>query len=63
MSMFKVNVIARDPKREELATKPLEELVDTGSERTWLPGGRFERRRYYSAPEADISPRAASPGR
>jgi len=37
MSMFKVNVIARNPKREELATKPLEELVDTGSELTWLP--------------------------
>jgi hypothetical protein len=35
--MFKVNVIARNPKREELATKPLEELVDTGSELTRLP--------------------------
>ena len=38
MSMFKVNVIARNPKREELATKPLEAFVDTGSELTWLPG-------------------------
>ena len=38
MSMFKVNVIARNPKREELATKPLEAMVDTGSELTWLPG-------------------------
>jgi len=37
MSMFKVNVVARNPKREELATKPLEALVDTGSELTWLP--------------------------
>ena len=37
MSMFKVNVIARNPKREELATKPLAALVDTGSELTWLP--------------------------
>jgi len=37
MSMFKVNVTARNPKREELATKPLEALVDTGSELTWLP--------------------------
>ncbi len=35
--MFKVNVIARNPKREELATKPLEAMVDTGSELTWLP--------------------------
>ena len=38
MSRFKVNVIARNPKREELATKPLEAFVDTGSELTWLPG-------------------------
>lgn len=37
MSTFKVNVIARNPKREELATPPLEALVDTGSELTWLP--------------------------
>ena len=37
MSPFKVNVIARNPKREELATAPLETLVDTGSELTWLP--------------------------
>jgi predicted aspartyl protease len=35
--MFKVNVIARNPKREELATQPLAALVDTGSELTWLP--------------------------
>jgi len=37
MSTFKVNVVARNPKREELATKPLQVLVDTGSELTWLP--------------------------
>ena len=37
MSMFKVNVTARNPKREELATQPVEALVDTGSELTWLP--------------------------
>ena len=37
MSMFRVNVIARNPKHEEMATKPLEALVDTGSELTWLP--------------------------
>ncbi len=35
--MFKVNVTARNPKREELATQPVEALVDTGSELTWLP--------------------------
>jgi predicted aspartyl protease len=37
MSMFRVNVVARNPKREELETPPLEALVDTGSELTWLP--------------------------
>src|SRR5438132_3996149 len=37
MSMFKVNVTARNPQREELATQPLSALVDTGSELTWLP--------------------------
>ena len=35
--MFRVNVVARNPKREELATPPVEALVDTGSELTWLP--------------------------
>ena len=38
MSAFKVNITARNPKREELATPPVEALVDTGSELTWLPG-------------------------
>jgi len=37
MSVFKVSVTARNPKSEELATPPLEALVDTGSELTWLP--------------------------
>jgi len=35
--MFKVNVTARNPKREELATEPTLAVVDTGSELTWLP--------------------------
>jgi predicted aspartyl protease len=35
--MFKVNVTARNPKHEELATQPLSAPVDTGSELTWLP--------------------------
>ena len=38
MSMFKVNVVARNPKQEELETRPIEALVDTGSELTWIPG-------------------------
>lgn len=37
MSMFKVNLVARNPKHEELATPPVEALVDTGSELSWLP--------------------------
>src|SRR5229473_7493732 len=37
MSAFKVNVIARNPKSEELSTQPVSALVDTGSELTWLP--------------------------
>ena len=37
MSMFKVNVVARNTKMEEIETKPLAALVDTGSELTWLP--------------------------
>ena len=32
-----MNIVARNPKREELATAPIEALVDTGSELTWLP--------------------------
>jgi predicted aspartyl protease len=35
--MFRVNVVARSPQDEQRATKPLEALVDTGSELTWLP--------------------------
>lgn len=37
VSIFRVNVVACNPKREELSTPPLEALVDTGSELTWLP--------------------------
>lgn len=38
MSMFKVNVVAKNPKQESVVTPPVEALVDTGSELTWLPG-------------------------
>lgn len=37
MSLFRVNVTARNPKDESKETAPLEALVDTGSELTWLP--------------------------
>ena len=37
MSVFRVNVVARNRKDESLASTPVEALVDTGSELTWLP--------------------------
>jgi len=37
MSAFRVNVVAVNPKDEQLTTPPIEALVDTGSELTWLP--------------------------
>ena len=37
MSMFKVAIVAVNPKREEIVSEPVEALVDTGSELTWLP--------------------------
>jgi predicted aspartyl protease len=35
--MFRVNVVAANPRQEETATLPQQALVDTGSELTWLP--------------------------
>jgi len=37
MSSFKVQVTAINPKDETKITSPIEALVDTGSELTWLP--------------------------
>ena len=37
MSMFRVNVVAVNPKDQQMATVPVDVLVDTGSELTWLP--------------------------
>ena len=37
MSMFKVSVVARNTKDESLASPPVQALVDSGSELTWLP--------------------------
>lgn len=42
MSIFKVNIIAVNPKKEDIVTPPLEALVDTGSELTWLPRKALE---------------------
>lgn len=37
MSIFRVNVVAVNPKEPEKVSIPFEALVDTGSELTWLP--------------------------
>jgi predicted aspartyl protease len=37
MSLFRVNLVARNPKDESRETPPVEALVDTGSELTWMP--------------------------
>ena len=37
MSVFKVNVVACNPQREDRATPPIEVLVDAGAELSWLP--------------------------
>jgi predicted aspartyl protease len=37
VSLFKVNIVAINPRDQERQTPPLEVLVDTGSELTWLP--------------------------
>jgi hypothetical protein len=59
--LFRVNVIARNPKREDLATPPIEAVVDTGSELTWLPsdalrsiGVHPRRRRSFSTATKQI---------
>ncbi len=39
MSLYRVSIIARNPKDEERLTLPLEAVVDSGSELTWLPAG------------------------
>ncbi len=38
MSLFRTNITATNPKDETLTTHPIDVLVDTGSELTWLPG-------------------------
>lgn len=43
MSAFKVSVVARNPKDESRETLPVEALVDTGSELSWLPSELLHR--------------------
>ena len=37
MSLFKVSLVARTTKDVPVTSAPIEVLVDTGSELTWLP--------------------------
>ena len=37
MSTFRVNLTAINPKEESRCTQPVEALVDTGSELSWMP--------------------------
>lgn len=43
MSLFKVNVVAVNPRESQKVSSPVEVLVDTGSELTWLPADVLER--------------------
>jgi predicted aspartyl protease len=43
MSLFKVNVVACNPQREDRVSPPIEVLVDTGAELTWLPAEMLEK--------------------
>jgi len=42
VSLFRVNVVAKNPKDESRATGPIEVLVDTGAELTWLPSALLQ---------------------
>jgi predicted aspartyl protease len=38
MSIFRISISAVNPKEEDRISPPIEAIVDTGSELTWLPG-------------------------
>lgn len=42
MSLFRVNVVAKNPKDETRTTGPIDVLVDTGAELTGLPSALLE---------------------
>ena len=57
-SIFRIKIVACSPKDEEQATLPLEALVDTSSDLTWLPGEVLwtigvspRRKRHFFLPE------------
>ena len=42
MSLFKVNVVAVNTKQNDRTSPPIEALVDSGSELTWLPADALQ---------------------
>lgn len=42
MGIFAVNAVARNIRNESQATRPIDVVVDTGSEFTWLPASTLE---------------------
>src|SRR5215472_9063289 len=38
MSLYHVDLVAINPKREDIRSEPVSVLVDTGAEFSWLPG-------------------------
>jgi clan AA aspartic protease len=42
VSLFRVNILAKNPKDEARVTDRIEVLVDTGAELTWLPATVLE---------------------
>ena len=43
MSLFRVNVVACNPQREDQVTPLIDVLVDTGAELTWLPAEMLQK--------------------
>jgi predicted aspartyl protease len=43
VSLFRINLVAKNRKDEGRATDPIEVLVDTGSELSWLPADLLRR--------------------
>ena len=62
MSLFRVNVVAINPRNHVDRTSDIEVLVDTGSELTWLPGKLLlqagikpvRKRRFHTATKQDV---------
>jgi len=67
MSIFRVNVVARNPAAESRETMATGALVDTGSELTWLPapllatiGVRPRRQRSFRTADGTLVTRATT---